>query len=531
MNHDRLDALILKWSQAALAADEAAALDAQLRASADARRRFRQHARLDVALRVLNCGSPLPLSGVREMPAPARSGRGLPQSRMLALAAGLALLLCVATFFLGTRRPVAEVARVEETNQGCAILTRTVGAAWQGAAPRLGDSLNAGRLRQTQGLAQIEFFSGATLLLEGDAELEIVSPWEAVCHRGKARVRVPPAAQGFRLLAPGMKLVDLGTEFGVSVADGRSEVQVFEGEVEAHPDGAAMQHLKEGQGLAREAGTVTQLARLRAADFTSLEQLDTLSHEREAARFAEWTAWSQEARKDPRLIAYYTFKRWQDERWSRLINNFTEPRHPARAGGAVGATWTQGRWSMKEALEFKRPGDRVRMNLDGTYDAITLACWVKVDGLDRKYNALLLTDGYEPGEPHWQICEDGRLFFSVMYPDDAGRRHNQKYFSPVIFNRSNTGRWHHLAVTYDAATGACVQYVDGAEVSREIHERHRPGRPLTFGSCEMGNWGLPTPNHESPIRNLNGALDEFAIYRAALSAEEIRSHFENGRPE
>jgi hypothetical protein len=47
----------------------------------------------------------------------------------------------------------------------------------------------------------------------------------------------------------------------------------------------------------------------------------------------------------------------------------------------------------------------------------------------------------------------------------------------------------------------------------------------------MGNWGLPTPNHESPIRNLNGALDEFAIYRAALSAEEIRSHFENGRPE
>jgi hypothetical protein len=352
-----------------------------------------------------------------------------------------------------------------------------------------------------------------------------------VCHRGKARVRVPPAAQGFRLLAPGMKLVDLGTEFGVSVADGRSEVQVFEGEVEAHPDGAAMQHLKEGQGLAREAGTVTQLARLRAADFTSLEQLDTLSHEREAARFSEWTAWSQEARKDPRLIAYYTFKRWQDERWSRLINNFTEPRHPARAGGAVGATWTQGRWSMKEALEFKRPGDRVRMNLDGTYDAITLACWVKVDGLDRKYNALLLTDGYEPGEPHWQICEDGRLFFSVMYPDDAGQRHNQKYFSPVIFNRSNTGRWHHLAVTYDNQTGACVQYVDGAEVSREIHERHRPGRSITFGPCEMGNWGLPTPNHNFPIRNLNGALDEFAIYGAALTAGEIRAHFENGRPE
>jgi hypothetical protein len=531
VNSDRLDELTLAWSQGTLSEADAKELDALLHDSAEARRRFRQHARLDTALRQQSSAdAELPRELLR-LHAGSRSPFVTPT--ILALAAGLAALLCVGAFFLGKRQPASSTARVEETNLGCAILTRTVGAEWTatGNPARLGDSLNAGKLQLAKGLAQIEFFSGATLLLEGDAELEIVSPWEAICHRGKARVRVPPAAQGFRLLAPGMKLVDLGTEFGVSVNAGRSEVQVFEGEVEAHPDGSAMQSLKQGQGLAREGTTVTSLAGLQPTAFTSLEQLDTLSHEREVRRFNEWNAWSIKARKDPRLIAYYTFKHWNDERWSRFINNFTEPRNKAREGGAVGATWTQGRWAMKDALEFKRPGDRVRINLDGTYDAITLACWAKVDGLDRKYNALLLTDGYEPGEPHWQIFEDGRLFFSIMYPDDAGKRQNQIYLSPVIFNRSNTGRWHHLAVTYENQTGAAVQYVDGVEVSREIHTRHQPGRPITFGPCEMGNWGLSTQGHQFPIRNLNGALDEFAIYRTALSGPEIATIFAAGKPE
>jgi hypothetical protein len=68
-------------------------------------------------------------------------------------------------------------------------------------------------------------------------------------------------------------------------------------------------------------------------------------------------------------------------------------------------------------------------------------------------------------------------------------------------------------------------------VGREVSTRHRPGLPITFGPCEIGNWGLPTERHPAPIRNLNGVIDEFAIYGSVLSGAEVQAIFANGRPE
>jgi hypothetical protein len=101
----------------------------------------------------------------------------------------------------------------------------------------------------------------------------------------------------------------------------------------------------------------------------------------------------------------------------------------------------------------------------------------------------------------------------------------------VAFDAANTGRWHHIAVTYDNQSGEVVQYMDGRELSREVNNHHVPGRPVVIGASELGNWGLPTANHRFPIRNLNGRLDEFALYRAVLSPQEIRTLYESGKPE
>jgi hypothetical protein len=194
----------------------------------------------------------------------------------------------------------------------------------------------------------------------------------------------------------------------------------------------------------------------------------------------------------------------------------------------------RGRWPGKEALEFKRPGDRLRMSLNGTYAALTLASWMKVASEAKKYNSLLLTDGYDNGEPHWRICEDGSLMFSIIYrPVDVPKsaKYKQIHYSKPVFTADSLGRWHHLAVTYDSTSGEVIQYFDAQEVGREISPLHQPARPITFGPCEIGNWGLPTQNHDSPIRNLNGAIDEFAIYQAILSPTEILQQFEAGKPE
>ena len=82
-------------------------------------------------------------------------------------------------------------------------------------------------------------------------------------------------------------------------------------------------------------------------------------------------------------------------------------------GGIVGARVTQGRWPGKTALDFRGEGDRVRFNIPGEFDAITLYAWVRIDALDRELNSLFLTDHYDAGEFHWQLSSLGALHFST----------------------------------------------------------------------------------------------------------------------
>jgi len=534
-----LDDRIDRWLRGTLEPDERAAFEERLRHDSAARRAFRRAAWLDASLR--DWASRDRISAAwRPQTAVSSRSRVLRFSYVaLALAAcvALALAACVALVAVWWRPRDPTIARVEQTDVGCAVVTQLVDVDWSDpkVALRSGDTLATGKFALKKGLARIEFFSGATLILEGPAELDVISSWEAVCVVGKVRVRVPPAAQGFRLRTPDFLVVDRGTEFGAEVdpAKAGSRVHVFDGEVEAHSLGAAMVSLKRGEGMESSGGVARRVGLTSRDVFVNEDRLRSLGREKQRERFSEWKAYSSTQHADPRLIAYYPMQR--GDAWDRLITNATAPRNGSRDGGAVGVAWSEGRWPGKDALEFKRPGDRVRLNIDGTYDALTFACWVKVDGLDRKYNALLLTDGYEAGEPHWQIHEDGRLMFSLTYPEDdqggEGKPRNRIYFSPVVFDRANTGRWHHIAVTYDNRSGAVVQYVDGVEVSREVDAQHRPNRPIVYGACELGNWGIPWKNHPFPIRNLNGRLDEFSIYSASLSAPEIQAMCLAGRPD
>lgn len=525
--------LIEQWREGRISEEDFRILEAALLHDPALRRELRRTANLEIGLRDSATLNQM-LAAWWETPAPPQRfslSRMRPWLQVAAVAV-LVLLVSSALIVLISSKPrsPAPIAGSERTEQGCAVLAQMVSAKFAAGEPAhiAGDMLAPGRFKLGAGYAQIEFFSGATVIIEGGTEIELVSAWEARCLAGKARVRVPPAARGFRLLVPGVKLVDLGTEFAVNVdgSNQQADVHVFEGEVVAHPPSGQELSLRQGQSLHG-----TELAALDPKTFLGVGQLQELITAKQNERQRAWEQWSQRVRRDGRLIAYYPLRHFSE--WERLVNNAAEPRDKAKNGGAVGAMWTTGRWPQKDALEFKRPGDRVRLDLPGTYEALTFACWARVDALDRRYNALLLTDGYEPGEPHWQIYEDGRLMFSIMYPNPSQPhgRANQIYFSPSLFRDGNLGRWHHLAVTYDGRSGAAVQYFDGREVSREISPFHQPARPVVFGPCEIGNWGLPTERHQFPVRNFNGRLDEFMIYRAALTSQEIAEIYQAGKPD
>ena len=97
---------------------------------------------------------------------------------------------------------------------------------------RVGQVLYPGVLEVKSGFVQLDLYSGVSLVVEGPAAMEIVSPDLVRMNSGKVRANVPPPARGFRLLTGKFDLVDLGTEFGVSVgSDGAGELHVIKGEV------------------------------------------------------------------------------------------------------------------------------------------------------------------------------------------------------------------------------------------------------------------------------------------------------------
>jgi len=168
-----------------------------------------------------------------------------------------------------------ESIHTEATSNGVAMLSQTMDAEFAQNTLRSGDTINPGIIKLAKGLAQIEFFSGATALIEGSAEIEIISAWEARCVSGRVRVHVPPAAKGFLMHAPDMKLEDLGTEFALNVKDNTSAVHVFEGEVIAHTDQPPAS-LTEGMTFGK---TTT--------DFLPINQLQGLVKQRQSQRHAE----------------------------------------------------------------------------------------------------------------------------------------------------------------------------------------------------------------------------------------------------
>src|SRR5262249_39556028 len=92
------------------------------------------------------------------------------------------------------------------------------------------------RLELVKGLAEVTFDSGALLILEGPASLDLNSAWDATLVRGTLKASVPAQAMGFRISNPSVEVVDLGTEFSMFAdSKGAADVLVLRGMVEASP--------------------------------------------------------------------------------------------------------------------------------------------------------------------------------------------------------------------------------------------------------------------------------------------------------
>jgi hypothetical protein len=94
-----------------------------------------------------------------------------------------------------------------------------------------------------------------------------------------------------------------------------------------------------------------------------------------------------------------------------------------------------------------------------------------------------------------------------------------------------SGRWLHLATTYDADAGKTTHYLNGDVLHEETIAKDLLVKTTRIGAASIGNWSIPIkPDAEYAVRNLNGSIDEFMIMSSALHADEIKEIFENGKP-
>ncbi|MDP3069200.1 MAG: LamG-like jellyroll fold domain-containing protein [Opitutaceae bacterium] len=457
---------------------------------------------------------------------------------------GLAAAVAVGFFGLRERsqrlvspeRTAAAATVVEQRESGFAVLAGQAGAVWQGAAQLADGALvPAGQLTLASGWAQIELFSGVTVVVEGDALFEIVSPMEMIVARGKVRIQVPEPARGFTILTPKGKVVDLGTEFALDLSSERPEVHVLQGDVEWHPHAAAMRHLEKGEALRLDDSPTSEKRIAQTSGFIGLEEMGEKLAAFRRERRASWARSIETLQRDPRLVAFFRMNA-SDPADRRVTNDAAAGKAVLSEGAVVAAARVSDRWGQAGgALDFSPAGSRVRVHVPGRYHALTFVTWVKINSLDRWYNSLFLTDGHDLHEPHWQIMNDGRLFFSVKKRDtwDAAKGEKDKhiYFSPPFWSSALSGRWLMIATVYDPDARHVTHYLNGQRLSREAVPAEYLVETVSIGAASIGNWDLP--NRDEPryaVRNLNGSMDEFALFGTALSPEEIAGLYAQGKP-
>jgi len=268
-NHNEIAELVESLCQGELTAEQAARLETLLCTDKSARRYYIRYLHMHASLRLFSgCGAESQESarlrefmqyqgsGVDPDAQESRpSGASLEESKTVGAQALGFLSECfqqgasflskpmILSLFLAIGLPgilflilVLHVARQPAPAVPVAQVTETHECVWDADTMPLstGADLFAGtQLQLTQGLVELAFANGAKVLFQGPATFDTLNSDAGFLHAGNLVARVPKEARGFTVRMPDAAVVDLGTEFGVSVDEhGRNEeVHVFRGEV------------------------------------------------------------------------------------------------------------------------------------------------------------------------------------------------------------------------------------------------------------------------------------------------------------
>ena len=390
------------------------------------------------------------------------------------------------------------------------------------------------------GLAEVTFKSGAVAVVEGPAVFTMEGTNRGRLERGRLVARVEKkSAKRFTIETPTATIVDLGTEFGVSVGeDGVTELQVYVGKVQ----------ITERVGKSKSSGISVEVSAgemVRSGQFDTIQiaggkerrsfqplrnvflphsQNQSLSMEAASQQMEEY---HRLLKQDSHLAAYFPFYLSRLDAVDRLRNNAPTPHGASLDVALHGVGWGVGRWPGSHALKFDGPltgqyaevrGSDQRFNADAP---LTIAVWFQV----KKFNIPCQTLASK-GESGWRIHRRDDLNIlsydsSITYSSfdrSVGLANVVKSVREV-----NDGRWRQVVCVYEPLgprQAKFLMYLDGRlENTLEGIPYLSNDEPVVIGS-----------NSQFKDRIFFGNIDELSIFAAAISPEDVERFYAAGNP-
>lgn len=376
-----------------------------------------------------------------------------------------------------------------------------------------GDDVANGQFALTKGYAEITLNNGVALLLEAPIKLNLRSVDHITLVEGSLVANVPDGAEGFQVDTPSSQIIDLGTEFGVSVdKKGKSQVHVLKGEVKVRAsEQQQYEHLTVDQ--ARSFDVDQQVAIIKSQPHRFMRTLPGKS-----IQSPDYLHWS--LNKQSGEIAKCQGK--------GINGQCFDAKRRSLLKGKIGPEYVQGKFG--DAIYFNGEDDWLETEFEGIggNKPRTVAFWLKVPtdfSIENSYG--ILSWGLVSKLSAWQISPNPLDLTGPIGRIRIGTNHAEIVGTTDL----RDSQWHHVAIVLfggeavNLATHVLI-YIDGqlektatkslAKVFTELN--HPDSQPLIMGR----NMAFRDPNNtKQKFRFFKGWLDEVYIFDSALEQERI----------
>ena len=391
-----------------------------------------------------------------------------------------------------------------------------------GASPEAGQAagtyLKPGVFSQTAGWLTLQTLNGVSVTLDAPFRAELIDHDRIRLDEGRARVRVPEGAEGFRLDSPAFDVVDLGTEFAAKVnTDGTGTCRVFEGKADV--------------SLLDSIGEVKSTRRLKANESVSVtpSKQDMRAIEEANGDYPEIKQPPRPTLALPRSYAAELMEMgplgyWRFEEVSNkeVPDEVADGAHLQVAGTASIANESGGNHSgeltRRKHTEFFHIASRTSPMLEGDFSISLFAQfeWLQNFALftATRYDKEIQGNSFilQSYASFRRSGLNGNGLHAVLYDPPAWDGGVEVYGNTLL----RPQYWHHIAATRQG--DQLSLYLDGVLVGRESAELI----PLDFREIFVGRLNGNISQTRMEARGLVGHIDELAVFPRTLTGAEIR---------